>query len=308
MADPWRTAIPTTVGALLILVTLRDVVHELFHPDRTGSLSRAVTRWVWRALRALGKRHRGALYSAGPTILVAVAFTWTGLLLLGWALLYWPRLPQQFNPNPHLPPDATHGFLTAIYVSLASITTLSASDLTPQSWLMRLVVALESFVGPVLFTAWITWVLGIYPVIASRRAFAREVELLRRAQPDPDAAVRELPDGVLAGTLRSLTEQVLMMGAHLRQSRVTYYFQNDSVESTLTRQFPYALALGRAAESRGADPAARHHGAMLRMAVEMVLGEMGKQFLDMEHAPPERVLDAMAEDHLLSDVRATAEV
>src|SRR4051794_9907007 len=91
-ADHMMTVVTlTTLGVLIILFTLRDVVHELFHPEATGSISRTVMRVVWRGTRAIGKIHRAAVFHAGPAILLAVAFTWAILLVLGWTLIYLPR-------------------------------------------------------------------------------------------------------------------------------------------------------------------------------------------------------------------------
>jgi hypothetical protein len=89
------------------------------------------------------------------------------------------------------------------------------------------------------------------------------------------------------------------VGSELGQSRVSYYFQNQAPELSLARQLPYVLALARATEADGVAPAVRHHGALLRSAVEGMLDDLGAQFLSLRHAPPERVLEALAKDHLL---------
>jgi hypothetical protein len=64
------------------------------------------------------------------------------------------------------------------------LTSLGASDITPKSPATRLVGVSEPVLGLVLISAWITWVLSTYPVIAERRASEREVDLMRRAEPD----------------------------------------------------------------------------------------------------------------------------
>ena len=196
MGHGLRLWLPTLVGLAIIGMTLRDVVHELFHPEKVGSLSRLLARGVWRALHAIAGQRRRVLFSAGPLTLITVALVWAALLILGWALVYWPRLLQGFNPNPALTYEASRGFGAALYVSMGTMTTLSASDITPVSTAMRWAVTLESFIGPMLFTAWITWVLGSYPVLAERRALAHEVAILRRVHgaPRPIARYILLPE------------------------------------------------------------------------------------------------------------------
>src|SRR5206468_942622 len=123
------------------------------------------------------------MYRAGPLCLVAVALVWTGLTGLAFALIYWPRLPAGFHVDRALPAAAQHGFATALYVSLASVTTIGSADVTPQTIGLRMAVTLESLIGLVIVTAWITWVLSVYPVLAERRTFIREVIQLRRVYP-----------------------------------------------------------------------------------------------------------------------------
>lgn len=292
----------TLLGAALILAVLRDVLHELFHPEASGSISAFVMRTVWRGTRILGKRRGTAAYHAGPMILVAVALCWTTLLALGWTLLYWPRLGDSFTPNPRLGEAATHGFATAVYVSLASMSTLSASDITPTSVAMRYAVTLESFVGPIIFTAWITWVLSIYPVLAERRAFARQIEILRRTDANPAAApAASVP--VTAELLLSFTEQVLRITAHVQQSRVTYYFQNDTPGETLARQLPWAMDVARAAAVQTDNPALARHGAMLSMAIEDLLQDLAANYLGKSGASPHAVIGALVADNMLQERR-----
>lgn len=293
-------------GLALVLVMLRDVTHELFDPEDTGSLSRQMMHGSWWLLRKIGRRWRGALYHAGPAALISVAIMWTTLLVLGATFVYWPFLPSGYNVNPNLPPEATRGFHTALYVSMASATTMGASDITPILDGLRYAGALESLLGALVITAWITWVLSIYPVLADRRAFAREVERFRRTQPSPESAVRELPHEAVTALMQSLSEQALRVNSQLSQTRVTYYFQNRSPELSLAIQLPYVLALARAAEAMpGPQNGIRRGGALLRGSVESLCEEIGTQFLDLpEDTPPDRVLKALAEDHLLDEQQA----
>lgn len=90
-------------------------------------------------------------------------------------------------------------------------------------------------------------------------------------------------------------------GARLSQSRVTYYFQNDSPETTLAAQLPYVLTLARAARDAGPDAAIRHHGEVLERAADLLVRQIGNEFLDLRDTSAERILAALKEDHLLRD-------
>jgi hypothetical protein len=289
------------VAVVLILFTGRDVVHELFHPEAHGSISRGVARVVWRLLRAAAKKRKRILLHAGPVILISVAVTWTALLAVGWALLYYPRMDSAYRSpeGPHEP--GARSFFNALYISLAMMTDIGSPEFVPQPGPMRFVAMLEAFTGPILITAWITWVLSIYPVLAERRSFSREVALLRRVEPSAVATVSRLTSTVLAEQLRSLADKLLRIHADLGQSRVTYYFQNPSRDVALAWQLPWVLELGRAAERLGVEPAVRHHGRLLVLTTEAIVAEIGEQFLSLPGAPPDEVLRALAEDHLLAD-------
>jgi hypothetical protein len=287
----------TSIGALIILITLRDVAHELFHPEQSGSISRSLMRGIWAILRRIGTRFPSILKHAGPSMLFGVVGVWLVLAVLGWALIYWPRLPEQYNVNPGVPPSAAQGLLTAAYVSLAVTTTLGASDITPKLAMVRYATALEAIVGLVILTAWITWVLSIFPVIADRRAFAREIALLRRAHEDQEATVRELPTEILATLLRTMTERVLCTHSQLVQSPVSYYFQQRESKGSLVAQLPWLTGFARTAEANASD-AVRHHARMLVLAIDDLLDLFGREFLSLEDAPEQRILEALVHDHM----------
>jgi hypothetical protein len=95
---PVQTWSVTAVGAAVVLIGLRDIFHTLWHPSGRGGLSRWVMATVWRAGRAARRRGRTDLL-AGPLGMVAVVLGWVVLMVLGWALVYWPHLPGGFIPR-----------------------------------------------------------------------------------------------------------------------------------------------------------------------------------------------------------------
>jgi uncharacterized membrane protein len=294
-----RTAALTLVGIALILVAGRDAMHELFHPEITGSISRLICHHLWRLIRALARGKRSVTLHAGPILLVGVAAAWTILAVFGWAFIYWPRLPHDFAVSPGVPPSATEGFGSALYVSLSSVTTLSAGNLSPTSMVARVSVAIEAFVGPAILTAWVTWVLSIFPVLANRRAFALEVLLLQRTYGTVDRVVHDSPPESVSELLRSLTEQILCISAELRQASVSYYFQSENTDASLMQKLPYLLDLAAEAREHGDAPAVKRHGAMLERATEDFLAYIGDRFLDQHNAPTREIVDALLEDHLI---------
>jgi hypothetical protein len=289
----------TALGIGLLIVVIRDVFHELFAPEASGSLSRFLTHWFWRVIRRIGRHYRPVMHHAGPLMLVVVGATWELLLGVGGALIYVSRLPTAFNVDPRLPPYAAQGFMTAMYVSFGLLTTVGVSDITPETPTMRLVGLLESIFGLVLVTAWITWVLSIYPVIATRRAFVRQVSALRRAQPSAELLARETPREAATDLLRSLTEQMTKISSDLAQARITYYLQNESPDLLLAGQLPYVLALARAAEQTDGEPLVRHQGSALRLALDDFLADVGQQYLNLRDASTDTIIRALQKDHLL---------
>jgi hypothetical protein len=222
---------------------------------------------------------------------------WTALLAVGWALMYLPQLPGSYHLAPSLPAPSTRGFASALYVSLAALGSVGSSDITPEPGWLRIVTVLETVVGLAMITAWITWVLSIYPVLAERRAFSRTVDVLRRAEPDAQDAIDHTPADALAGLLRGLAADIVKIDARLTQSAVTYYFQEHAPEATLSAQLPYVLALAHEAE-RCENETVRYHGRMLRLSIERLLRMIDDRFLQTGSRNPDELLTALAKDHL----------
>src|SRR5206468_3579272 len=128
----------TVLGMMLIGLALRDIFDVLFHPLGRGT----ITRLLVRGMAALARRApgpRGTLgLLVGPLSYIAVVSTWAALLAVGWALVFWPQMPQGFNFDPQLDPAAHAGFLDALYVSLVNLTSLGYGDISPAASLLRI--------------------------------------------------------------------------------------------------------------------------------------------------------------------------
>ena len=259
--------IATIAGVLLILLVLRDVTHELLHPSGNGDVAQAVMRVLWRAFRALGGRRQGVLAMAGPLIFVAVLIGWGALLLLGWALIYWPHVPLEYRYATGLAAGAgaLGRFADAFYVSALSLSTLGFGDVTPTATWLRLATTVEAFIGFALLTAGISWIGMLYPVLARRRAFSRHVAALGEATAR-GAGIGQREDGDAAALLDALTAQLTMLRADAMHTPISYYFHDCEQVIALPKALRDAHELAREATRLGSS--SRHAGVTLGILVE----------------------------------------
>lgn len=103
------TVAASAAGIALIGLAVRDIWHTLFHPAARGTLNRLVARAVWSLGRRLTCNRPTALTLAGPSALTSVVAVWGLLLVVGWALIYWPHLPEAFLNGTGLAPSETSG-------------------------------------------------------------------------------------------------------------------------------------------------------------------------------------------------------
>jgi voltage-gated potassium channel Kch len=147
------TVLCTLFGVVLIAAVLRDIFQELFTPNVYGRLSHLVSKNLWRAFRRIARHNRRILVLAGPISVTSIIFVWMTLLVTGWAFVIWPHLPQAFLLSTGLAPPNNEGFVSALYVSTVTLTTLGYGDITPTTNWLRMLLPLEALVGFGLLTA-----------------------------------------------------------------------------------------------------------------------------------------------------------
>lgn len=181
--------------------------------------------------------------------MLSIIITWVALLAFGWALLYWPRLPEEFSFAPGLDPSNQDGFIEALYFSLMSLSTVGYGDITPSSGWLQVASTVEALAGFGLLTASLTWVLSLYPVLARRTTLTREITLSAKSEREfgsvlgrmeANAAERML-EGMASGLLRARTDIV--------QFPVTYYFHNDEEKFSFPVAVPHLLNLAERASA-----------------------------------------------------------
>jgi voltage-gated potassium channel Kch len=281
----------TAVGAGMVLVALRDIFATIWHPSGEGGLTRGLMVGVWR----VGRRRRGRRrlgHFTGPLAMGTVVATWLALLLVGFALVYWPHLPDAFIYGSGLDPAARGGFADAMYLSAVTLATLGFGDIVPtQTWL-RIVVPLEALVGFSLITAAVSWVLQVYPALTRRRSLAVRLAQLRRV------GTRDIlqPGSALAASLLlEIADRLAGLRADLTQYGETYYFRDGDVEASLPAMFGVAVHLAEEARS-SPDSELRFAGDLLRIAVDDYLNVVDSLYLGTGGSPHE-ICAAYAADH-----------
>ncbi|WP_341241393.1 potassium channel family protein [uncultured Nocardioides sp.] len=205
--------VTAVVGALLVLLALRDVFHTLFHPGDHGAFSARICAALW----AVGSRagRRGELL-AGPLSVVLAMLLWIALLVAGFALLYLPLLPAGATYGHGVP--SRGGVEGAAYLSSVALATLGLGDVVlTQPW-ARLLVPLQGLLGFGVLTAAIGWTSQIYPALARRRSLALDLSAALRAT---------APDRVAVDQLHRWTAALSAVTVDLVQNSETFYFRES---------------------------------------------------------------------------------
>jgi hypothetical protein len=258
----------TILGVGLIAVTLRDIFDVLFHPLGRGTIARRVVRGVSAAALRLGREGRGLGLLAGPLSYVTVVATWAVLLVLGWALVILPQLPDGFHYDVGLAPSEHSGFIDALYISLVNLTSLGYGDISPASSAMRILGPVETLFGLGLLTASISWLIQIYNAIARRDSFAHEVHLTREAEGELGEKLVDADPALLERVLASFTGQLIATRRDLIHFPITHYFRTEDEERALSGLLPFLTDLVGEASAEDRPHAVKVRAEMLRLAID----------------------------------------
>ncbi|HEY3190758.1 MAG TPA: potassium channel family protein, partial [Solirubrobacteraceae bacterium] len=267
----------------------------LFHPEGHATFGRLISRGVWRLIRRTGPQHR-LFPLGGPVALVAVIATWAALLVVGWALIFWPHMPSGFRFQPGVESSGSD-FVHSLNLSLVTLTTLGFGDITPTAAALRLILPLEALLGFGLLTASISWLLLIYPVLSRRRSLAYEISLLRAAESEADLSVDRLEPEAVERVLAELTSRLVAVERDLVNFPISYYFAEADARFSLPAAAPYLLELGRRGIA-GDEPARVRLSAHLLLSAVNDLGRTAAGFHGGDTTDAEAMLQAYARDHL----------
>ncbi|MEX1081077.1 MAG: potassium channel family protein [Halofilum sp. (in: g-proteobacteria)] len=292
----WSIGI-TSVGALLVLVTLRDIWVTLFRPTSQGALSHIVIHAVWRAFRATAGEHADWLKHAGPAAMPAVMLSWALLLTFGWTLIFWARMPGGFALEPELAAATDSAFADAFYLSMVTLSTLGYGDVTPTEGYLRLLAPVESALGFILLTASISWVLSIYPPLTRQRALAHQVSVLQEAEARTGLHTFSRAPETAERALATFCAQIAVVRSDLMQFPVTYFFYDPDGRSALPLALPHLLDLAESAQQSETE-GLRLQGTELQLLLCDLAETLCIRLLDLPTTDAREILTAYAHDHM----------
>ena len=287
------TLLLSLAGLLLIAIALRDIFDVLFHHEGHASLSRAITRTVWRVLRRAADVRAGLFPLAGPYGLVATIAVWAILLLVGWALLIWPHLAS-YETAAGKP--ATGGFWEALHISGAILSTMGFGDVTPVDQWLRVLSPLEALLGFGLLTASVTWLFAVHPAVQQRRALAYELWLLQEAcDGENDAPVTD------AQMFTELTSRIVAVERDIVSIPASYYFRDPDERLLLSAQLPFLRSVVRHAAGDDEDNATRQRARALSIAIDDLLLTIAHRLHGERGIDADEAMRLFAHDHLKRD-------
>ena len=297
------TVLLTIAAVVLVGIALRDVFDTLFHESGRAVLSRLLMRGVWRVFRRLGGRRRLSL--AGPIALIVVVMSWATMLVVGWALLLMPHMPDAFAFG-----DAPRSgrVVESLYVSLTTLTTVGFGDISPAEGWLRLATPLEALIGFGLLTASVSWLLSIYPLLSRRRSLAYEIHLLTEAEAKTGEPLTGLDPAAAESVYSELTSRLVSVERDMVTFPVAYYFAEADSRFALPAAMPALLRLADAGRAEGVAEPVRLRATMLRDAIDDFARTTAERFHGSAAEGTEELLDDYAQDHLLASETGDASV
>jgi Ion channel len=232
----------TALGTGMVLLVAYDVYATILHARaRSGPIGESLNRGVWRSSRLVAfrlprqRRHR-LLNSVGPLLLPLLLIIYILLLVSGFALIYYARMPAHFVVEPEA---AAHPWIESIYFSGITLTTVGYGDIAPHTTAMRAVALIESASGFALISLAVTYLITVYSALERKRAIA--LSFYHQAEEGADVAgfiAHHFVEGRFYGleaTLRLATRDIQgLLESHVEHP-VIHYFHPVEVYKGLPR-------------------------------------------------------------------------
>jgi len=238
------TVLFTVAGLLVLLFVAYDVYATILDASgRAGPISGLLNRGVWGAARLLAfrfsrqRRHR-LLNLVGPMLMPALIVIYLLLLIIGFALIYFPRMPAEFSV---LPSAASANWIESLYFSGITLITVGYGDITPRTLFVRFFALVEGASGFALISLAVTYLITVYSALERKRVIA--LSFYHQAEEGADVA-SFISHHFVAGRFYGF-ESVLRMAARdineLQESHaehpIIHYFHPVAVHKSSPRVF-----------------------------------------------------------------------
>lgn len=266
------------LGVTVVVLAAADLGLTVLHPSRRGPLSSHVEHLAWagvRRLTGLGGRDR-LLSFGGPAAMAADLLAWVVGLWLGFALIYAPSVHTlRYSPGGW---QGHEGFVEALYLSGASLTTVGFGDVVAGSDVLRLVTILEAASGFAVITAAIAYVTAVYPRVSLVRAASSWATDL---QADTEVGAALLVSNGGRDEVARLQRYLIEIHQDLLRFPVLYYFHagvpGESTASLLRAAALVCMYL-RYGLRWEAVPFAALYGPGLERTLERLLDDYAREF------------------------------
>jgi hypothetical protein len=229
------------LGAGLVLVALIDLfLTVLYARSGVSLLSIRLHKGGWylfrRAALTLPRQKGKLLTFAGSTLLVLTVTLWVVLLLIGFSLVAWPALGSAIQATSGA--TATN-FVTALYYTGVSLTTLGMGDVVPLTPFYRILSVLQAALGFSILSLSLTFFTSIYSALVRRNTFA--LGLHHRTAGTADAAellTRLGPKGEFndaRSELTTMAEELINLYESHHSYPVLHYFRFQDNTYSLAR-------------------------------------------------------------------------
>jgi hypothetical protein len=232
----------TAAGFVLLALIIFDIYATVLHSSaRYGPVGESLNRSVWRAARGVSlklsraNRHR-LLNMIGPLLLPLLIVVYILLLVLSFALVYYPHIPSGFTFGVQHPEP---GWIDAVYFSGVTLTTVGYGDVVPREASLRFLALFEAASGLVVISLAITYMLTVYTALERKRAVA--LSLYHQAGEGADVAgliAHHFVEGRFYGlrdALKTSTRDIqALLEAHVEHP-VIHYFHPVEVYRSLPR-------------------------------------------------------------------------
>jgi len=228
-------------GIALIIIVLADAFETVVFPRRVTRRIRLVRlfyRMTWRFWTALahalstGKRRENYLGYFGPLSLPLLLGFWAGVLISGFALLYWAPGNALKTPESPVP------FSTCLYFSGTTFFTLGLGDIVPHIHVARALTVLEAGTGFGFLAIVISYLPALNQSFSKREV---NISLLDAHAGSPPTAIeilrRQSQDSATESLTRLLREweqwSAEMLESHLSYPVLVYFRSQHDNQSWL---------------------------------------------------------------------------